>query len=662
MDIFECSRNGIVDQLHMMLITKGVDKDERDRENGCTALHYAVMEQQVEAVRMLLNAGVNANVEDAEARTPLLYVVTKNGVMDLAAVLAQELLEHGADLTHRSKEGDTLLHLAAKEGYDELLRYLLSDFAGVVDVDEINKRGETPLHLAAGSGRAKAVHVLLDHNANPNRLTNKGWTPLSMAKPWPALKQEIETAAARAPKIEYVTLQSGLVIRKDLLPVSFEQVSSQLEQDKKTSVSGAVQVADHGSAYSADGAESNATTAAFDRHVGLNLHRSGASQRRRSPQSSHAGVSTVQGRRLYTDRQTVSDGMTDAGLAFMGEDVGAMSKAELAERIAAEKSAEQTRLVEKERVRVDQRLRGLFYEGLKRKMADYKGEGSPVQAVLFPRDGASPERVTTVGVDRLLSEGGSPQRHVATIGGMAGHHAKVEELEELAEEITTLKKAGFRDTAKEMRRMERKERRKERAKREAEKEQRQQEKMGYRDAQAQIGEHSRELLDEDVPRLVPSGTVFTLRRLVCPKGPVPDNNLFGAINKLEIQLKEMSKQTAELTKRADQLRHVQDGVEMAVGSGLQTARRRAAPAANGEGGGHEFTRRDNRVLEDLQSRIDHLEGLAKKDIITKRKELLTLYRIQRYLVWLVKIVALVTVVAYIWAYKSAEAYLPPPLW
>ena len=65
-----------------------------------------------------------------------------------------ELIEAGADVNARGKEGWTLLHIEAAVGFTEMVLYLVS--AGAY-VNARDKHDWTPLHLAAGNGHTETV-------------------------------------------------------------------------------------------------------------------------------------------------------------------------------------------------------------------------------------------------------------------------------------------------------------------------------------------------------------------------------------------------------------------------------------------------------------------------------------------------------------------------
>jgi hypothetical protein len=71
-------------------------------------------------------------------------------------------------------------HNAAATGNVHTLQVFLQ--LGInVDTIEGESNGQTALHTAAGSNQISAAHFLLDHGANPNAKSNRGFTPLDIA-------------------------------------------------------------------------------------------------------------------------------------------------------------------------------------------------------------------------------------------------------------------------------------------------------------------------------------------------------------------------------------------------------------------------------------------------------------------------------------------------
>ena len=72
------------------------------------------------------------------------------------------LLQHGADVDAATKDSYTPLHIAAKEGQDEVASVLIEHGASPTAT---TKRGFTPLHLAAKYGNMKVAKLLIQKDA-----------------------------------------------------------------------------------------------------------------------------------------------------------------------------------------------------------------------------------------------------------------------------------------------------------------------------------------------------------------------------------------------------------------------------------------------------------------------------------------------------------------
>ncbi|PMB63909.1 Serine/threonine-protein phosphatase 6 regulatory ankyrin repeat subunit C [Beauveria bassiana] len=89
------------------------------------------------------------------------------------------LLEEGADIDAKDKDGRTPLSWAAEQGHEDVVKILLDNSA---DADPRDYSGRTPLSWAAAAGRTSAFALLLDSgNANADSPDNNGRTPLSYA-------------------------------------------------------------------------------------------------------------------------------------------------------------------------------------------------------------------------------------------------------------------------------------------------------------------------------------------------------------------------------------------------------------------------------------------------------------------------------------------------
>lgn len=112
---------------------------------------------------------------------------------DTAAI--SKIIREGADGLRRASissnatnppaglDDTTVLHLAIQCAEFPVIEYVLSDGAGLVDVNARDKDGNTPLHIAATHGRTSAVKLLLEQKGINEALVNlQGKFPIDLAK------------------------------------------------------------------------------------------------------------------------------------------------------------------------------------------------------------------------------------------------------------------------------------------------------------------------------------------------------------------------------------------------------------------------------------------------------------------------------------------------
>ncbi|XP_076450346.1 nuclear factor NF-kappa-B p105 subunit-like [Babylonia areolata] len=92
--------------------------------------------------------------------------------------LVQDLIEDDVDFCHRDRNGETVLHMAARSDNSDVLNLLLDHLSPDVQ----NHNDQTPLHLAATKGHLSIVNVLLEAHCQLGQKTKySGMTALHLA-------------------------------------------------------------------------------------------------------------------------------------------------------------------------------------------------------------------------------------------------------------------------------------------------------------------------------------------------------------------------------------------------------------------------------------------------------------------------------------------------
>jgi ankyrin repeat protein len=141
-----------------VLIDQRANVNAREAD-GTTALHLAVLRDDIDAVDLLLRGGADPKAADRYGVTPL-TVACING----NAGIIERLVKAGADPDTALASGETALMTASRTGKVDAVKMLLAHGANVNAAERV--RGQTALMWAAASNNTDAISVLIDAGAN----------------------------------------------------------------------------------------------------------------------------------------------------------------------------------------------------------------------------------------------------------------------------------------------------------------------------------------------------------------------------------------------------------------------------------------------------------------------------------------------------------------
>lgn len=131
--------------IYKLLLEYGADITARDYY-GNTALHTAAYCGNIDLCKLLIEKGININIESAYKQTPLFHAIRY--VMDTTdevLELIQYMIDSGADVNFQSECGSTPLHFAVYRHNAKVCK-LLIDNGAYVSIK--NDEGHTPKEYA----------------------------------------------------------------------------------------------------------------------------------------------------------------------------------------------------------------------------------------------------------------------------------------------------------------------------------------------------------------------------------------------------------------------------------------------------------------------------------------------------------------------------------
>lgn len=170
---FLCSRKKMV----KLLIKSGADY-KCTNSTGWTILHCSVWSvPDLKIVKFLVNEGCDVNAKTSYGATPVIEAAWNLN----SKPIVEYLIDYGVDVNGCNVDGWTLLHLACRNKWLEIIKSIVKKNA---DINAQNFENDTPLHIAVeaykSDGKTDLIKYLLNAGANCNIENIRGKTPFNI--------------------------------------------------------------------------------------------------------------------------------------------------------------------------------------------------------------------------------------------------------------------------------------------------------------------------------------------------------------------------------------------------------------------------------------------------------------------------------------------------
>ena len=173
------SSQGHTETCKVLIKECGADVNIKDRE-GNSPLNHAINSENPETVYVLSKHLCKANISGCESK-PLLHQLCGGGFVDMLQKLCSMFNCHDSDFSSTDEDGNTVLHIAALFGRENVARLLLCNYKQHIQIDHTNSQGHTALYCACVGGFTGIARLLVSHKASIDIMDNDGYTPLKKA-------------------------------------------------------------------------------------------------------------------------------------------------------------------------------------------------------------------------------------------------------------------------------------------------------------------------------------------------------------------------------------------------------------------------------------------------------------------------------------------------
>ena len=186
-EFFEAIKTGDVDKCRPFFYDPNIKAWELKDENNYTALHFSAFKNNYDLTLLILEEikkgiGINSskkigefiNAKNKEGITALHYSVI-NGNIEIFKLLKK----FGANLEAVTNTGKNIMHIAAESNQPSMMIYLYLNEAQ--DISSVDENGSTPLHWACYYKAEECVNYLLHLKADINAQDKEKFTPLNIA-------------------------------------------------------------------------------------------------------------------------------------------------------------------------------------------------------------------------------------------------------------------------------------------------------------------------------------------------------------------------------------------------------------------------------------------------------------------------------------------------